>query len=156
MIDFKKEEENYQQIQLIKSALMDFRAYDIIRQAHIDIMYHFNISFKPTVNLCLTQDDRIQVRIVVRIGYSKPYNEIAHLATDIIIDNRIKAKFIKEYTFRGITFVIDDYLVADIPKEELTLLELLGKIDVKVVEAQPSTITKSIFCPSPFSDDISF
>lgn len=39
MINFKEKEEKYQQILLIKSILKDFRAYDIIRQAQIDLMY---------------------------------------------------------------------------------------------------------------------
>ena len=141
MIDFKKEEEKYQQIQLIKSVLADFRAYDVIRQAQIDLMYHFNIFFTPTQDVSLF--DKISVKVNnPSIGYSKGYNEIAHLATGIVGSSYIKAEFTKEYAFRGIIFIIDDYLVATIPEEELTLLDLLGKIETTVTKAQPSTITK--------------
>ena len=159
MINFKKEEERYQQILLIKSVLKDFRAYDVIRQAQIDLMYHFNIFISPRQTVSLYLVDKVMIKVnSIGIGHFKPYKEIAHLITSITYDNKIKADFKKEYTFRGVTFIIDDYVMAEIPEEELILLELLGKVTVTVIEAQPSTITKSIFCPSqiPQSPDLPF
>jgi hypothetical protein len=161
MIDFKKEEETYQQIQLIKSVLADFRAYNVIRQAQIDIMYHFNVFFTPIQEVSLSKEDKITVKInSIGIGYTESYDEIAHIVTDLHYDNIIRAQFKKEYIFKDVTFIIDDYLVANIPEEELLLLELLGKVEVTITKAQPSTVTKSIFCPTqvltPPSNDILF
>lgn len=156
MFNFKKEEERYQQIQYIKSVLADFRTYDIVRQAQIDLMYHFNVFFIPIQEIALRETDKLSLKIKNPcIGFRVPYNKIAHLTTEIAYDNSITARFSKEYTFQGITFVISDYLTAEIPEEELTLLELLGKVEVTIEEAQPSKTTKTIFCPNPDSNSTS-
>jgi len=144
MIDFKKEEKRFYQIQLIKSALADFRAYDVIRQAHIDLMYHFGVFFIPTQKVSLNEIFKVKVLIdSTGIGYQQPYEKIAHLATDLWLNNQIQAKFTKEYTFQDISFRISDYLAAPIPEEEMLMLELLGKVDIQVTT---STTTKSVFC----------
>jgi len=149
MIDFKKEEEIYQQVLLIKSVLKDFRAYDVVRQGQIDLMWHFNIFSEVSSNLILTKGNKIIVNIdSLIIGYYKQYSEIAHILTSIYDGATVKAEFERKYIFRGVTFEINNWLIATIPEEELILLELLGKVETTIIKAQPSTIVKSVFCPT--------
>lgn len=154
MIDFKKEEEHYQAIMHVKEVLEDPEALDLIYQAQWDLMNHFKVSFDPINELQLvTNTTKVRIN-APSIGYRVPYDNIAHIATDIGSNNTILAEFNKQYTYRDVIFEISDYLVADIPKSELALLESLGKIETVIKPAEPEKITKIILCPvdQPLTD----
>ncbi len=147
MIDFKKEEAKYNQILAIKKALAEHQAYNVIRQAHIDLMYHFNKFYTVNMEVALNSTNQINI-LWHNIGYIIEYDTIADKVTEITYDNSINAQFTKTYQYKDVTFRISDYLNAKIPEEELALLELLGKVEITITEAQPSKVEKTIFCPN--------
>ena len=70
------------------------------------------------------------------------YDVISDIA-DGITGQEITKEYKKEYTYNGITFILIHTAYAKIPEEEMTLLKLLGKVEVSYNE--PS-VSESVFC----------
>ena len=113
MIDFKKEEERYEKIMLIKSVLKEPEVDTIIRQLQVDLMNHFGIYFKLNLDINLERNIITHSKPCViinnpSIGYDKPYEELINIVTGIYSENQIIAEFEKEYYFKEVTFKIKD------------------------------------------------
>ena len=77
---------------------------------------------------------------------SRSYNElIDQMTKDDYIDSRNRIIVDKDFEFKqnGVTFVISSRYMANIPEEEMEILECLGKVNVIEHEAYQE---KSVYC----------
>lgn len=77
------------------------------------------------------------------IGYYVPYDFLEEYCNRINGGTEIAVEFTIEKEIDGFTFILSDYLVSNLPEEDILLLENLGKINVEEVKPK---INKSIFC----------
>ena len=149
--ELKKIEEKKNHLQSVELILKDLIIQNQIRQIYIDYLFdndYFPIANYETKRLCkVSYIDYINEKIVnfssLYINRIKEYKYLIDLCNDIGYDNDIR--YTKEWAFKkdDWTFKIEETYSAKIPKEELDLLESLGKIKVEYISASKES---RIFC----------
>lgn len=144
----------------LADALADFRTYNVIRQAYIDaVTYGFSIGAtlgywnelrpqhwqsldKITVYASGLSSRKMDYLVLLK----QPNVDMGH-SNNIIVNDKRKYK-----APNGFLIEISNTYEADIPPEELAVLELIGKVEVEHIPAQPSRTEKRVFCPTGMGD----
>jgi len=136
----------------VKHVMANFKTYDVIRQLHIDFFYLTNSfprgwrKMPMSISSIVKRDDTLRVRCSnLYCDYKVNYEQIADKANGLT-ESGVEWRFEIKREYRGVTFFMEDYMMADLPAEEMILLKSLGKVKEEIV---PASVNTSIYCENP-------
>ena len=140
----------------LAETLRDFRTYSKLNQLCIDMyedLANSSVAIDPmNTSISITSEG---LRMYLNDTYNWDYSYDTVLArpeVQLSYGNAVEAIIEKEILLdNSIVLSCTQTLRCDIPKDQMILLELLGKVTVNVEKAQLSSVTKTVYCPTSTS-----
>lgn len=140
---------------LMAEAARDFRTYDYIRQCIIDLWekeQEMGLTTEAWNNHPSTNFEAASRCIHVRsFMWDQPAYETILECQPLSIGygNKVVHEWVRKHKLpNGIVVRITRNYLANIPEEDMATLELLGKVNCEIIEAKPSHVEKTVFCPN--------